>query len=336
MSKIDQILKAKYGTADVQSIVHLKTTEPQTHSVSSSKAVTINATKEECRTLFDSAGIVFQDGFEKRLIEYTLSDESVDRDGDIIVASGALLDNYKTNPVVILWHDGRQFPVGNIVKIWNEDRKLKGWVFFADDSIDTSGISERCFRFAKSRIMRAGSIGFSGRKVEFPDRDMRMALGMKEWGVIFREWELFEFSLCCVPANANALSDALRKGILKPEDKDFIELDNEEINMTKEQLQALIGEEIKTALAGKNKDAPPVVEKVGRGVSAANLSKMQAIHDHCSAGVKLIKEFIDEHTPSETDPEETDADEKANKEAEEKSLQEISGLLSEVAEAFTK
>lgn len=289
ITKAEQRCIAKYGTSKPEEIVKLKM-GGQCKSVPAIKSATARISAADCQALCMLAGLEYLDGYEGRVIEYTLSDEHVDRDGDIMIQNGANLDSYKSNPVVLLFHDARTFPVGNCIKIWVDlaDRTLKGWILFLDDRVDPSGTSERAFRFAKSRAMRAGSIGFQGTEVKFPTTEERKMLGMKDWGVIFTGWEMYEFSLCPVPSNPNAMADALRKGVLLPEDLKFIETEKPEdevLNMTKEELSALVDTNLKKAIA-------EVTEKSGKPISAANLQKMQDITDKMDACHKAYK---DEH-----------------------------------------
>src|SRR6201995_6135940 len=52
-----------------------------------------------------------------RRVRFVASDETVDRYGDIIRASGWQLDNFRKNPVLLFAHDSRQPPVGQVPSI---------------------------------------------------------------------------------------------------------------------------------------------------------------------------------------------------------------------------
>jgi hypothetical protein len=54
---------------------------------------------------------------EARTMRFVASDESVDRYGDIIRASGWQLENFRKNPVLLFAHDSRQPPVGQVPSI---------------------------------------------------------------------------------------------------------------------------------------------------------------------------------------------------------------------------
>lgn len=57
-----------------------------------------------------------------------------DRDGDIVLPSGALLDAYMENPVVLLNHDHRGLPIGRTVDIKKGRKRLTAtWEFAEKD-----------------------------------------------------------------------------------------------------------------------------------------------------------------------------------------------------------
>ena len=300
-TRAQQRLLAKYGTHDEAEIIRLKSALPQVKTVPLAyKSAQVAMKADECKRLCEAAGIECLEGYENRVIEYTLSDETVDRDGDIIVQAGIDLSNYVKNPVVLPFHDSRTFPVGNFIKLWVDvtSKSLKGWILFPDERVDPSGMCDRAFRFAKSRIMRAGSIGFRGREVKFPTKEERGLLGMLEYGVIFSKSELMEFSLCPVPSNPNALSAAVKSGALLATDLLYVEThEDEEIPMTKDELDAYLKAEIPKALA----EAGKPIEKAGRTISRANMDRLKKMHSSMEEGCKSLKEMIDEHEVEDDD-----------------------------------
>lgn len=156
---------------------------------------------------------MYREGMEKRVIEYTLTDETPDRYGDVVLAKGAKFDNYKKNPIVLLFHDYSKLPVGNIIKVWTdkENKCVKGLVLFFNNEIDDTGMSETAFKFASNGAMKAGSIGFMPIKGCRPDEKQVEEYDMPSYGYLWEEWELLEFSLVPVPANPNALKNHFKK-----------------------------------------------------------------------------------------------------------------------------
>lgn len=323
ITKAQQRLVAKYGTYVPEEIIAMKSGIQMKVVPAVKKSIMVAMSADQCRQKCAAAGCEYLDGYENRVIRYTLSDEVVDRDGDIMIQDGVKLDNFKSNPVSLLFHDSHDFPIGNFLDIYVEGKELKGELLFVDDRVDPTGRAERAFRFARSRIMRAGSVGFRGDEVKFPTQEERRILGMKDYGVIFTRWELVEFSLCPVPSNPHALSDALRKGALKAEDLKFIETDSPEdevLDMTKAELEALIGESLTKGLADMKTELEALKgQKAGRAISKPNLERLKCVHEDMEKALKSFKDMIDEHDKPD-DPEETEADKAARETREKEAL----------------
>jgi hypothetical protein len=317
-TKAEQRLLAKYGTAVPEEILKQKRGDQVKNTPVANKAMLVEMSADQCRAKCAAIGIEYLEGYEKRVIRYTLSDETVDRDGDIIIQDGCELENFKLNPVGLLFHDGRDFPIGNFLDVYVEGKELKGDLLFVDERVDPTGRADRAFRFAKSRIMRAGSIGFRGKEVKFPSQEERRILGMKDYGVIFTRWELLEFSPCSVPSNPHALADALRKGLLEPEDLEFIESPEDEVlDMKKEELEAIIDASLKKGMADLKKDVTPV--------SLEGLKAAYAEMERCMAAVKATIDATEETDEAKASREkaEKEAQEKAASDALEKELVEM-------------
>jgi HK97 family phage prohead protease len=143
---------------------------------------------------------------DKRVLRMIGSTEDLDRDGEIVKASGWKLENYKKNPVVLANHQHRDLPVAKATKVWVEDKKLMFDIEFPEADVHPQG--DTLYKLYKGGFMNATSVGFipNMRKAEF---------GQKEGdpNIIFKEQELLEISLVSVPANANALMT--NKGIKK-------------------------------------------------------------------------------------------------------------------------
>ena len=64
----------------------------------------------------------------ERSVLFTISKEVVDRDGDILRASGVDFGNYMKNPVFLSFHNSREFPLGKVTKFWVEGNEVKAIV----------------------------------------------------------------------------------------------------------------------------------------------------------------------------------------------------------------
>jgi HK97 family phage prohead protease len=152
---------------------------------------------------------------ETRRVRLVITTETVDRDGDVVVSSGALLDSYRQNPIVLYSHMP-VFPVGNCTELLVKDRSIEAEVEFF--SADESPLADRLYRLYSRGKMRGVSVGFIPREVSTdPILD-----GQK--GRTYLQWELLEFSLVAIPSNREALSVPRREAMatalksLMPED----------------------------------------------------------------------------------------------------------------------
>lgn len=211
----DTMLTKLFGTDDPVKIVEKKSKERQDRLCVNKAVSRVEMTSLECEKACKKIGIEYLPGYESRVLRYTMSDETVDRYGDIVRASGVDAKNFMRNPVVMTFHDYNRFPVGNAlsVNVDKANKRVVGNLLFVDDRVDKTGMADTAFRFASSGVMRAGSIGFIPTETNEPAKEEAEKIGLGKYGVEFVKWELLEFSVCGVPANPNAVQETIRKGV---------------------------------------------------------------------------------------------------------------------------
>ncbi len=142
---------------------------------------------------------------DRRELLFTISSDSVDRDGDKIAVDGWQLDAYRKNPVVLWAHDYRNLPIARSEKVWIEAGKLKSLARFVPQ--DISDFADRVYRLYKAGFLSATSVGFRPVKWAWTeDKDRKL-------GIDFEQQELLEYSAVPVPANPDALIEARAAGI---------------------------------------------------------------------------------------------------------------------------
>lgn len=157
-----------------------------------------------------------------RMVQFTISKEIVDRDGDILRAGGVDFSNYMKNPVFLSFHNSREFPLGKVTKFWVEGNAVKAIVYFPtieELSSDPSLASEKAklvdftYHCYKTGMLNAVSVGF-------------IPIEWKETkdGYDILKWELLEFSAVAVPANQDAIAEAV-KSFGDEFAKDFVTLE---------------------------------------------------------------------------------------------------------------
>lgn len=146
---------------------------------------------------------ISQDGLGDDEVEVIMSTAALARDGHVLVPSGAKLDNYRANPIV-LWSHNADIPLGNVEEIAVEGDMIRARVRFAP-----LGISEEADKYrglVKAGVVRAVSVGFDPLAGE--PIDPRKPKG----GQRFAKWELWELSFCSVPVDPGSLVTARAHG----------------------------------------------------------------------------------------------------------------------------
>jgi HK97 family phage prohead protease len=153
----------------------------------------------------------------ERAVIAKISTISVDRDGDVMLPSGADLTDYNKNPVVLFGHDAGQIPVGKAVAIQTRSRDIVAKVVFADrppqhpDSQEW--VPDTILSLFQQGMLNAFSVGFTIDDARDANRRDKARFGDGVQRVI-TDWKLVEFSVVPVPANQDALAVAVSKGFV--------------------------------------------------------------------------------------------------------------------------
>lgn len=199
----------------------------QTKLFASKKPETVKLSEASAKQLTEQAGVEFLPGYESRVLDYKITDETADRYGDIVRVKGVDLVNYRKNPVIQFAHDYQSTPVGATIKLTKtaNSPSLNALGLFMDDRVDDTGVSSTVFKLAKSGFMKASSIGFRPIKANYPsDKEERNKLGLGAFGVEFLKTELLEWSPVPVPANPNAVQNYFKE-VRAEELRDFEQRD---------------------------------------------------------------------------------------------------------------
>lgn len=130
-------------------------------------------------------------------LEFVMSDDSVDRMGDIIDPAGWQLANFRKNPVALFGHNSG-FPIGNWRDVRVVGNQLRGKLELLPPVSDRL---RELHSAVAAGVLRAVSVGFNPTAQPEP-------IEGSPYGVRFTKSELLECSLVSVPANPNALQVA--------------------------------------------------------------------------------------------------------------------------------
>jgi|TARA_R110002020_G_scaffold355109_1_gene567855 hypothetical protein len=135
---------------------------------------------------------------EAGTVTAVVSDESVDRDGDIIRAQGWQLDAFRALPIMLADHD---YSIEKAIGKWR-DLRIDGTTMIgtAEYFLNAGNeLAEKAFSLAQ-RDLAAFSVGFK----TYPEHTIRLESGGSE----YRKQELLEISQVAIPANPHALAFA--------------------------------------------------------------------------------------------------------------------------------
>ncbi|MFA5252733.1 MAG: HK97 family phage prohead protease [Phycisphaerae bacterium] len=132
---------------------------------------------------------------------FKISTKSMDRDEDIMEPMGCDLTNYRNNPVVLFAHDYSSPPIGKSLRESIYPEYIESEVQFAP-----TAFAQDCKKLCEGGFLNAASVGFNGVESE--------PIQESKWGKRYKKWELLEWSIVPVPANATCLvQGAKAKGL---------------------------------------------------------------------------------------------------------------------------
>ena len=153
-----------------------------------------------------------------------ITTECVDRDKEIVVARGVDLRQFQKNPVVPFAHTYDSLPVGRCLWLKRESRgKGEGILAktqYAAPPADWQGdwFPSAVFALIQQGVLKGKSIGFLPLEARPPKEDE--IKGRPDWAgarLIFPKSVLLEYSIAPVPANPDALVQAVGKGLKIPQ-----------------------------------------------------------------------------------------------------------------------
>jgi hypothetical protein len=169
-----------------------------------------------------------------RAVTHLITTNAVDRMGDIVEPKGALLDNFRKNPVVLANHNyGIESVIGRASEIKITKDGIVSTTIFRD-----TPLADAAYRLAKEKL-GGWSIGFrptDSHTIEAGARDgcktcktrfASMVSGKAPgeyvpgaWTRHFVGWEMLEYSSVAIPANQDIVNNAITRGLVSRENVD--------------------------------------------------------------------------------------------------------------------
>lgn len=151
--------------------------------------------------------------------EAMISTDAVDRDGEVVVPDGCVRTHYEANPVLLWMHDPEK-PIGTGAKGATVRRKGNGLsmryaIPERPDGYDGDWFPGYAAALVAAGVLRTVSIRFQplpGGTRQPTQKDLT------QYGPdvqrVFSKWELLEVSLVSIPANPEAMVEAVTKGMV--------------------------------------------------------------------------------------------------------------------------
>ena len=124
------------------------------------------------------------------------TDGSIDRDGERIAPDGWDFTNFERNPVLLWAHDYRSEPIGKVLEIRQEGKRI---IFKPQFAINISDKAKKIFEMYKTGFLNAFSVGFQPKEWHMDQSENGQTVR------VFDKTELLEISAVPVPANPNAV-----------------------------------------------------------------------------------------------------------------------------------
>jgi HK97 family phage prohead protease len=146
---------------------------------------------------------------EERTVTALISTGTVDRDKEVMLPKGADLEKYLKNPVVLWAHDYHSPPIARTLWMKQGRKGIQAKAQFAP--AEDNPMSEQVYQLYKKGYMNAFSVGFIIKDSHEPTPDeIKKRPELAEARKIISDWELLEFSAVPVPANPEALAQAIK------------------------------------------------------------------------------------------------------------------------------
>lgn len=156
-----------------------------------------------------------------------ISEESVDRQGDIVVAAGMDDSHFQLNPLVTMQHAYWMPPVGR--SLWRKRVKDGPFVGIkaktqypgrpASWPADADWPPDTAFTLVQNGLLRGKSVGFLPTKARRPsEEEITEEPSMARVRFIIEKWILLEYACVFLPAQQHALVESVSKGLQVPAD----------------------------------------------------------------------------------------------------------------------
>ncbi len=143
---------------------------------------------------------------DERTVTAIISTDTIDRDFEVMKPSGANLENYMKNPVVLWAHNYAEPSIGKALWVTKTRKNIRAKTKFAD-----TPRADEIYQLYRGGYLKAFSVGFISTESHRPEpKEIEKRPELANVRTIIDKWELLEFSAVPVPANPEALATAVK------------------------------------------------------------------------------------------------------------------------------
>jgi len=216
-----------------------------------------------------------------RKVTFCFSDDSVDRQGEIVDQSSWKTDRYLSNPLILWGHDPDD-PENVLGQGSDLQLNVNGKSFITAqfDEAEINPRADMIFRQLVKRTLRTVSAGFIPHTVEYED-DIP----------VLKDCELLEVSVVAIPANANAVALSYKSGDISQKDATWMiksmreEADRIEAELKTKEVGEPQVEELKQSIT----ELTDLVGKIGTSLAEVT-TELTAIKEAQAAPVETEEE----------------------------------------------
>jgi hypothetical protein len=147
-----------------------------------------------------------------------ITTEDPDRQGEVVLARGMNDSQFRLNPIVTMQHAYHMPPVGK--SLWRkmtrdgDTRGVKAKTQYPVKPDDWQGAwpADVAFSLVQADLLRGKSIGFLPTKLHAPEQKEIDKNGWNKVDLVIDEWLLLEYACTFLPAQQNAVVEAVSKG----------------------------------------------------------------------------------------------------------------------------
>lgn len=148
----------------------------------------INKENSQIRTKYSA----YLEKAENDIYTFVMSQEIVDRDGELVVLDGLDINEFLKNPQLFYNHESRNYPIGLVKSIRRDGDKLIGDVWLNQITEESKIVKQ----LIDAGNLKTGSIGFSVSEANYDSHNDIYYLTKSE---------LYEFSICNIPSNTGSV-----------------------------------------------------------------------------------------------------------------------------------